>query len=201
MNFNNLIPGNYTGIVNSKGIVDEFSFTINSAINLIADFNLNKDTVYLSEGGEINIFNNSQNAQNYEWDFGDGGSCFDVNPTYTYSTLGDFDITLSANNSNCFSEKIKQITVLQSPNLSTSIKNIDSEKLQLANLGNGNYQIMLDEKSKNKILVYDISGKIIYESVINTIDVNISLTNFSSGIYIVNIFNENGIEFQGKVYR
>ena len=200
-NYNNLLPGNYTAQVNSKGILDEFSFTIIAAANLTANFNLNKDTVYLSEGGEINVSNNSQNAQNYTWNFGDGGTSFNENPTYNYSTIGNFDITLSASNTNCISDVVKQVTVLQSPSVITSIDNTNTENIRLANFGNGNYQLTTTNYSNKQISVYDISGKLVFEDVSSESNYKLSLVNNSSGIYILNVTTEEGQLFQEKLYR
>ncbi len=200
-NYNNLLPGNYTAQVSSKGIVDEFSFTISPAANLTSDFNLNKDTVYISEGGEINTTNNSLNAQNYTWDFGDGGSSFDISPIYNYSSTGNYVVTLSASNNNCTEDNTKQITVLQSPNVITSINNINTENIQLANLGNGNYQLITAEHSNKQIMVYDINGKLVFEDVSVNDIYNLSLSNNSSGIYILNVMTKDGQFLKEKLYR
>jgi hypothetical protein len=200
-NYGNLLPGIYTAKISSKGIIDDFNFTIDSAVNLTADFNLNKDTVYISEGGDVTILNNSQNAQNYTWNFGDGGSSFDINPIYVYSSLGNFDITLSASNTNCVSERVKQITVLQFPSIITSINSIYSEKPQVINLGNGNYRIVSNNLSKKQLLLYDINGRIVYEKLFFDKNFNLSLANNSAGIYILKVFTKKGKVFQEKIYR
>ncbi len=200
-NYINLLPGNYTAQVSSKGIADNFSFTVNPATHLIADFNLNKDTVYISEGGDVNIFNNSQNAQNYTWDFGDGGTSSDSNPYYIYSSIGNYDITLSATNTNCISYNVKQITVLQTPSVITSVNNMDTEKVKLINRGNGKYLLTSTDFSNKQIVVYDVKGSLIYKGISSEKDYHLSLTNHSSGIYILNVIPENGIPLQEKLYR
>ena len=55
--FENLQPGTYSVLVNSKGIIDEFFFDITPALNIVADFNMDSDTIFLSEGGEVNFTN------------------------------------------------------------------------------------------------------------------------------------------------
>jgi len=37
----------------------------------------------------------SENATSFSWNFGDGGSSSDANPTYTYTTAGSFDVVLT----------------------------------------------------------------------------------------------------------
>lgn len=45
---------------------------------------------------EIQCTNTSQNAERYEWDFGDGNTATDENPTHTYTTFGKLLIQLKA---------------------------------------------------------------------------------------------------------
>ncbi|MBD3420276.1 MAG: PKD domain-containing protein [Chitinivibrionales bacterium] len=40
--------------------------------------------------------NNAGQVDSWEWDFGDGGSSFEMNPTHTYATAGVFTVTLTA---------------------------------------------------------------------------------------------------------
>ena len=48
----------------------------------------------------------------WSWDFGDGGTSTEENPTHTYSTTGTFNVTLTATDNNGLSESItKSITV------------------------------------------------------------------------------------------
>lgn len=199
--YNSLLPGNYSVQVSSQGIMDEFNFFIASALNLVADFALNTDTIYLSEGGEVLISNNSQNAQNYSWDFGDGGSCTDLNPAYSYSVIGNYDITLTASNTNCISENIKQITVLQSPGITTSIDNTNTQNIKLASFGNGNYQLTTANYLNKQITVYDLKGSLIYEDISVEKSYNLSLTKNPFGIYLLKVIDGNGELFHEKLYR
>src|SRR4030095_639679 len=41
--------------------------------------------------------NTSLAGQSFQWDFGDGGTSTDINPTHLYSTAGTYTITLIAN--------------------------------------------------------------------------------------------------------
>lgn len=43
--------------------------------------------------------NTSANAVSYNWDFGDGGTSTNANPTHTYTTTGSFNVRLIATNS------------------------------------------------------------------------------------------------------
>lgn len=49
----------------------------------------------------------------------------------------------------------------------------------------------LPEKNNWKLLLYDISGKLVYQKDQNTIETTVSMSNYPSGVYIVKlIFNE-----------
>ena len=55
-------------------------------------------------GSELFFYNDSENANSYEWDFGDGSAISkDANPFHIYKTTGKYRVTLSA-----FSKKGKE---------------------------------------------------------------------------------------------
>ncbi len=45
---------------------------------------------------EVSFQNFSQNAASYSWDFGDGNSSTEENPTHTYAQTGDYTVVLTA---------------------------------------------------------------------------------------------------------
>lgn len=64
----------------------------------------------------VHFINQSVNAFNYTWDFGDPNSTTDVsdetNPTYVYSEPGAYEVTLSLDfNLNCFTDITKTIVI------------------------------------------------------------------------------------------
>lgn len=80
-----------------------------------ASFNL-PDT--LCAGQPVNFQNTSQNANSYQWDFGDGNSTTDANPQHIYDSPGTYTIVLVANNPfacNTTDSTIKTITISTSP--------------------------------------------------------------------------------------
>lgn len=198
---NYLTPGNYKANVTSMGIVDEVNFTIDPALLLIADFNLDKDTIYLSEGGEVNITNASINAQTYNWDMGEGGIIYTENPSYTYTVVGDFQITLTSGNVNCTTQNSKPITVLQSPSVITSVSHNHKLEVKLANFGNGNYQLITATNNIKKISVYDIKGSLLQQSNFSEKEHSLSLTTYPKGIYVIALMAEDGKIFQEKLVR
>lgn len=56
--------------------------------------------------GELVTFTdltNSQGPSTYSWDFGDGNTSIEQNPTHTYAGVGTFDVTLTVVNAACTS--------------------------------------------------------------------------------------------------
>ena len=62
-------------------------------------------------GETITFTNASQYATSYEWDFGDGNSSTEENPTHSYSSYGVFSITLTANGDGGSGSATKSITI------------------------------------------------------------------------------------------
>jgi gliding motility-associated-like protein len=45
---------------------------------------------------EVTFYNDSKEADSYLWDFGDGQTSTEFSPVHTYTTTGDYKVTLSA---------------------------------------------------------------------------------------------------------
>lgn len=49
----------------------------------------------------VNFQNNSINGQTYTWNFGDGNTSTQANPTHTYTSMGSYQVTLNADGGAC----------------------------------------------------------------------------------------------------
>ncbi len=77
----------------------------------VADFSYGPDIIYVP-GDHLRCYSLSKDAEKYLWDFGDGGTSTDVNPSYDYSTEGVFDITLTVESQyGCIDEIVKSDAV------------------------------------------------------------------------------------------
>ena len=56
-------------------------------------------------GQEIFFHNTSQNAETFEWDFGDGYMSTEKHPVYRYSLTGNYDVTLTSFNKKGVADK------------------------------------------------------------------------------------------------
>ena len=65
-------------------------------------------------GNTVTFTNQSADGTTYSWDFGDGNSSTDPNPTHTYATDGAYTVTLTASN-NCGDDIITQTVDILNP--------------------------------------------------------------------------------------
>ena len=87
-----------------EGVIDEvriYKRTLTSQdISLLvsgqpsANFVANNQACDLS----VSFTNNAANANSYQWDFGDGSTSTQMNPTHTYASSGSYTVTLTAIN-------------------------------------------------------------------------------------------------------
>src|SRR5664280_963943 len=77
----------------------------------VANFNTNVTSGYAPLSVQFNDL--SENANAWNWDFGDGVNSTDQNPTHTFSAAGNYTINLTASNGNGTSSKLGTITVLE----------------------------------------------------------------------------------------
>ena len=72
----------------------------------------------------VNFTNASSNASSYNWDFGDGNSSTQVNPTHTYTTPTNYAIWLVASNGICEDSVSQIIEVLELVKPIISVPNV-----------------------------------------------------------------------------
>ncbi len=144
---------------------------------------------------EVQFTNNSINADDFLWDFGDDTFETVINPTHVYSQFGEYVATLTASNQ-CF-ENISFDTVsLDGVGINESF-----DKLQISVFPNPATDIIIIEianskATKHEILITDIEGKQVYsKQFFKNYNYNISIDsgNFGSGIYLLHYKGEENI--------
>ncbi|MFH2142570.1 MAG: C25 family cysteine peptidase [Bacteroidota bacterium] len=92
---------------NPNGVTDEYpandhlikNYSVN---NVAANASFTADeTVFCAVPVTVTFTNTSTNATSYLWDFGDGTTSTDENPVHTYTVLGNYTVTLTADNGVC----------------------------------------------------------------------------------------------------
>lgn len=107
-------PGTYDVFLTVSNDVYSFSQFRENYISLNAD--AIADFSYSGQGAVYNFTNLSQNANSYLWNFGDGSTSTETNPTHTYSESGTYQVSLTAFNNQCADSTISQsIQVIVGP--------------------------------------------------------------------------------------
>jgi PKD repeat protein len=113
-----LAPGTYSiQLTDNNNCFVADSFEITEPIVVISTFVAQKDTTYLSEGGEVQFTNTSFGASAFEWDFGDGSPAnTEVSPLHVFGATGTYNMTMVASNANnCSDTSYKSTVVMDSP--------------------------------------------------------------------------------------
>lgn len=153
-----------------------------------AYFTPSKTTVYIPND-PITFFNISQNATDYQWDFGDGLTSIEESPVHYYTEMGNFTVTLIANNEyNCpntfTSENLVFATAsgtIEFPNAFTPNPNGSNGGYYDPNDPGQNLNDVFHPKvsgvEEYQLLIYNRWGELIFESV----DVNIGWDGYYKG--------------------
>lgn len=150
----------------------------------------------------VTFTNQSQFGASYLWDFGDGSTSTDFSPTHTYTTSGDFTVTLSTTNA-CGTatatvnivaflvgtkELVEDQGIRLFPNPTTDILSID-----------------FDIKGEWTWQLYDLAGRLLMQNsqrIINPSNEQLSLAHLASGTYFM-VFqsSDTGVKVTKKVIK
>ena len=169
--------------VNDAPVAD---FSTNIEGSVVTFTNLSNDALDKEAGGIIG----------YEWDFGDGTTSSEKDPSYDYGKIGDFSISLTATDNDGVSTTYSEtITIL---NVSNEVNSgIPTEFAIQQNYPNPfnpstNINYSLPEASRVTIIVYDLLGQKVAE-LVNTEksagyhSIAFDASALSSGVYIYQI--------------
>lgn len=99
-------------VASSSGCIDSVSHVVTVYDLPNATFTILDDTVCSNEA--MLFANNSTNATNYLWDFGDGTTTTTISPAHTFTGIGSFDVMLVAYNSNGCTDTTNQTIFIDS---------------------------------------------------------------------------------------
>ncbi|MAT38601.1 MAG: hypothetical protein CL946_03240 [Ectothiorhodospiraceae bacterium] len=132
------MPGSYVYSVRNENISGAAFAQANVTITeqLIPDVSVSADTVYLDESGEVSFTDNTPGAISWQWDFGDGNSSSEQNPTHTFASAGLYQVRLTVSNLGCSKIEIMPITVLENrPVVELSDTDVDFGTVQISTEG------------------------------------------------------------------
>jgi serine protease len=145
----------------------------------------------LFPGETILFINESTDAVSWAWDFGDGTSSTDKNPTHDYVTEGNYTVTLTAIGANgCLDIIAQNVGIVTG--VETSLLNeikiypnpVNEDRLLITTPG--------DFKNEFEVSILNIHGQRIKKSMLAGGEENvISVSDLSEGIYYISIKSGN----------
>jgi PKD repeat protein len=147
---------------------------------------------YIPVGPSVSFTSNSTNASGYFWDFGDGNTSTDTNPTHTYAIPDVYQVRHIALSS-CSPDTSEQTVSV----FATSVQEITGfSAVIFPNPGKGIFQIRLnglDASASSTLEVRDLQGRLVYNESIaagfTEVEHRFALDNLAAGMYVVNWTN------------
>jgi hypothetical protein len=189
-----------TGTVIDLNAITSYSFYLNHTndsirfllhIGNVTSSFFSADTVFISQNnGAFIPTNNSINATQHFWDFGDNSISTLTNPTHYFTSAGNYDVTLTSTNIfGCSEVGIRTVEVIGT---TVSVDKFSSVSFKVypnpIKLG-GDLTFEFQEPGKYLIQLYDCLGRSVLMTEIENNKTIIS-NKFQSGIYSVRILNE-----------
>ncbi len=111
------LPGTYTVTLTASNGAGSSTFTQIIVVSGGPSANFTSSVTDLT----ATFTNNSSNGLTYSWDFGDGGSSTDPNPTYTYAADGTYTVVLTATNDCGTSTFTQNVVIITEPSAGFSV--------------------------------------------------------------------------------
>ncbi len=156
---------------------------------------------------EVSFDNNSVDATDYSWDFGDASSSTDFEPTHTYSSAGTYTVCLTASNSICGTSEFfcDDVTVVAVRTDNPNNNGTATEDRSQLGMQEWEKAISLYPNPTSSVFNLELTG---LETGIQLMDANgrllaqrdggeeqmqFDLSNFAKGMYMVVIATDQGI--------
>jgi len=140
------------------------------------------------------MFNNITNyATNYEWNFGDGTTSFEISPSHEFPGPGTYLVKLTAYNYYQYDRTEILVTV---PELQ-GMTNPTAYGVTLNTISMGTYRLTIGNEMPSGITInlYSISGELIKSMKCNPGEEIIDLSGYAKGIYSLQVISKNYSEF------
>ncbi|HHZ65224.1 MAG TPA: PKD domain-containing protein [Flavobacteriales bacterium] len=160
-----LAPGTYSiQVTDNNNCLADGSFEITEPIVVISTFVAQKDTAYLSDGGEVQFTNTSFGASAFEWNFDDGSPAnTEVSPLHVFGAAGTYNVTMVASNANnCSDTSYKSTVVMDSPLVGIGNELTDDLSLKVTYITNGDglfAEFSFEEPTSVNLRIFNILGQ------------------------------------------
>jgi choice-of-anchor B domain-containing protein len=141
------------------------------------------DFEYQFIGNNISCTNLSAVAESYEWDFGDGSTSIEENPTHTYESFGEYSITLTATYDCGVVKEAKIVSYI--------LGGVDNPEIRIYPNPSSSL-IFVNVSNTTNFQIHDLSGKLHYSGSIDKHSNSINVSDLTTGVYLLSL------EMEGK---
>lgn len=157
---------------------------------------IESDFNFTSNGNSTSFTDNSTGATSWFWDFGDGNTSTQQNPTHTYAATGNYTVTLTINNA-CSSQDVVSFV--------TSVATL-GEQMKMALVPNPTtdqttlrFNQPIPEDIQIEVLAVD--GKLLQSNTMTKGQTNqvLDLTSYPAAVYLVRMYSSQGVDIRKLV--
>lgn len=152
-------------------------------------------TYNFSDVNQITFTNNSANATNFYWNFGDGDISTSDNPTHLYPATGSYIATLIADKCGISDSTFQTINItpvgvneISNTNSLIAYPNPSTTTLTISKNISGNFSYK----------IFNFPGQEIQTGTVSQSENEISISTLSNGIYFIQLFDSNKLVGQQK---
>lgn len=141
----------------------------------------------------VNFTNESNAGSFYNWNFGDGNTSNEENPTHTYAEAGDYTVTLAVGSVACPNGVVSQTVTLSGTTNTNDLAENFAIKLA-PNPNNGQFTLRIDADNLETFdwKLTGVDGKTYRTGIINTnLTQEMDVTNLASGIFFLEMTSGN----------
>jgi PKD repeat protein len=176
-------PGTYTvTVTDSLGCEGSDAVVVTEILNPVASFTT------APSGLTVSFTNTSTNGTTYAWDFGDSGTSTTMSPSHTYTSGGNYVVTLIVTNSCGSDTTTSQVTIT-----STDDALFGGSISLYPNPAQNQVTISADIQGSHNVMVSVLNpiGQIVYSenagSISGLFTRNLNLSAFTAGVYFVKL--------------
>jgi PKD repeat protein len=154
----------------------------------VGDYDPAATFTFETASNTVTFTNTSVNAEDYTWDFGDGATSTEQNPSHEFTGVGPYNVTLTVSRCDRQSTITQQILLLGTNHY--SFQNFTAYPNPSASIWN----IASSNNAITAIQVVDMTGKVVMNITPNSEVVAIDASALSSGIYLAKVICSNGTQ-------
>lgn len=136
----------------------------------------------------VDFQSTASNATVYAWDFGDGTTSNESNPSHTFETNGTFEVTLTVSNECGEFFFTESYTIISNSLSETDLAGVKIYPNPVRN--QLNIELVNGQSDQVRLDVLSIEGKLITSTLFNTSNYILDVSNFTPATYLVRMRSE-----------